>query len=87
MLKGFLNGLVGHLNPKGEGWLIMSDIAEHLGLRTREALLAMFEAAGLTVIDKLDIKPTHAKTQDKTDAIYTARAKEVTSLYRLKATV
>ncbi len=85
MLKGFLNGLVGYLNPKGEGWLIMSDIAEHLGLRTREALLAMFEAAGLTVIEKLDIKPTHAKTQDKTDALYAARAKEVTSLWRLKA--
>ena len=87
MLKGFLNGLAGHLNPKGEGWLIMSDIAEHLGLRTREALLAMFVAAGLTVIDKLDIKPTHTKTQDKTDALYAARAKEVTSLYRLKAAV
>ena len=87
MLKGFLNGLVGHLNPKGEGWLIMSDIAEHLGLRTREDLLAMFDAAGLSLIEKLDIKPTHAKTQDKTDGLYAARAKEVTSLYRLKAAV
>ncbi len=87
MLKGFLNGLVGHLNPKGEGWLIMSDIAEHLGLRTHEALLAMIENAGLTLIEKLDIKPTHPKTQDKTDALYAARAKEVTSLYRLKAAV
>ncbi len=85
MLKGFLNGLVAHLNPKGEGWLIMSDIAENLGLRSREELLAMFVAAGLTLVDKMDIKPTHAKTQDKTDALYAARAKEVTSLYRLKA--
>lgn len=87
MLKGFLKDLSGHLNPKGEGWLIMSDIAEHLGLRTREALLAMFEAAGLTVIDKLDIKPTHAKVQDKTDALHEARSKELTSLWRLKASV
>ena len=87
MLKCFLSGLVGHLNPKGEGWLIMSDIAEHLGLRSREALLAMFEATGLALIDKLDIRPTHPKVQDKTDTLYEARAKEVTSLYRLKAAI
>src|SRR5690606_3191428 len=33
MLKGFLDGLRSHLEPGGEGWLIMSDLAEHLGLR------------------------------------------------------
>ncbi|HYJ40890.1 MAG TPA: class I SAM-dependent methyltransferase, partial [Steroidobacteraceae bacterium] len=35
MLRGFLKKLPGHLEPGGEGWLILSDLAEHLGLRTR----------------------------------------------------
>src|SRR5207244_3857390 len=33
MLKGFLAGLPSHLDGHGEGWLVMSDLAEHLGLR------------------------------------------------------
>ena len=37
MLRGFLDGLAAHLTPGGEGWLILSDFAEHLGLRTRDA--------------------------------------------------
>ena len=87
MLKGFLKDLSGHLNPKGEGWLIMSDIAEHFGLRTREELLAMFKSAGLSVIDRLEIKPTHPKVVDQADALHEARRKEVTSLWRLEANV
>ncbi len=39
MLRGFLAGLAAHLTPGGEGWLILSDLAEHLGLRTRDELL------------------------------------------------
>ena len=31
MLRGFLEGLTAHLEPDGEGWLILSDFAEHLG--------------------------------------------------------
>jgi SAM-dependent methyltransferase len=41
MLRGFLSGLAAHLAPGGEGWLILSDLAEHLGLRTRDELLAI----------------------------------------------
>ena len=39
MLRGFLAGLAAHLEAGGEGWLILSDLAEHLGLRTRAELL------------------------------------------------
>lgn len=85
MLLGFLNGLKAHLAPGGEGWLILSDIAEHLGLRTRDALLVAFEAAGLKVVARLDAKPQHAKARDKTDPLYAARSREVTSLWRLSA--
>ncbi|MDP1766648.1 MAG: class I SAM-dependent methyltransferase, partial [Methylotenera sp.] len=50
MLKGFLNGLAAHLSSDGEGWLVLSDFAEHLGLRTREELLGWITAAGLKVL-------------------------------------
>jgi methylase of polypeptide subunit release factors len=85
MLLGFLNGLAAHLAPGGEGWLILSDLAEHLGLRTREWLLAAFDAAGLNVVARLDTKPTHPRAADDTDPLHAARAAEVTSLWRLAA--
>jgi methylase of polypeptide subunit release factors len=83
MLRGFLGGLAGHLEPTGEGWLILSDLAEHLGLRTRGELLTMIAAAGLTVLERLDIRPEHGKVADKSDPLHAARAAEVTSLWRL----
>ena len=83
MLKGFLSGLAEHLDVGGEGWLILSDIAEHLGLRPRSDLLAWIEAAGLRIIERLDIKPMHPKTADTEDALHAARAAEITSLWRL----
>jgi SAM-dependent methyltransferase len=83
MLRGFLAGLKAHLAPGGEGWLILSDIAEHLGLRSREELLGYIEAGGLTVIDRLDVRPTHPRVADTTDPLHAARAAEVTSLWRL----
>lgn len=85
MLKGFLKGLRTHLTPQGEGWLILSDLAEHLGLRTREDLLALIETAGLRVMERLDISPLHAKTKDEDDPLADARRLEVTSLWRLRA--
>ena len=83
MLRGFLDGLAAHLTPGGQGWLILSDIAEHLGLRTREDLLALIEKAGLSVVGKIDIKPRHVRVFDATDPLHVARAAEVTSLWRL----
>ncbi|KRC78499.1 methylase [Achromobacter sp. Root83] len=85
MLRGFLNGLKDHLTANGEGWLILSDLAEHLGLRTREQLLEMIETAGLRVIEKLDTRPVHGKAKDANDPLFAARSKEVTSLWRLGA--
>ncbi len=85
MLKGFLNGLVDHLEPGGEGWLIVSDLAEHLGLRPREQLLGWIAEAGLEVVARHDVRPTHGKASDADDPLHAARAKEVTSLWRLRA--
>jgi methylase of polypeptide subunit release factors len=85
MLRGFLNGLKAHLAPGGEGWLVLSDFAEHLGLRTREQLLGWIEAAGLAVAGRHDVRPVHPKAQDADDPLHAARAREVTSLWRLQA--
>jgi methylase of polypeptide subunit release factors len=83
MLRGFLAGVGAHLAPTGEAWLVLSDLAEHLGLRSRADLLAMIEAAGLTVIGRNDVRPTHPRAADVTDPLHKARAAEVTSLWRL----
>ena len=83
MLKGFLAGLAQHLTPKGEGWLILSDLAEHLGLRSRAELEAWIAEGGLKVVGKLDTKAAHKKVQDENDPLHAARAAEVTSLWRL----
>ncbi|MDO4969504.1 MAG: class I SAM-dependent methyltransferase [Comamonadaceae bacterium] len=85
MLRGFLNGLRAHLLPGGEGWLILSDLAEHLGLRSRAELEAWIADAGLYVVYRMDTKPVHGKAQDASDPLHAARAAEVTSLWRLAA--
>ncbi len=83
MLKGFLNGLSEHLLPQGEGWLILSDLAEHLGLRSRGQLTQWIDEAGLEVLGRLDIRPEHKKARDPNDPFYEARSQELTSLWRL----
>ncbi|WP_341647180.1 class I SAM-dependent methyltransferase [Thauera sp. SDU_THAU2] len=83
MLRGFLQGLAAHLEAGGEGWLILSDLAEHLGLRSRTELLGWISDAGLQVLGREDVRPRHAKVMDADDPLHAARAAEVTSLWRL----
>ena len=85
MLHGFINALAAHLEPGGEGWLILSDIAERLGLRTRDELLTAIDVARLKVAGRLDVRSHHPKTRDVTDPLHAARAAEITSLWRLTA--
>ena len=85
MLRGFLAGLAAHLEPGGEGWLILSDFAEHLGLRTRDVLLQWIDEAGLVVLGSDDIRPVNTKAADADDPLHAARRAEVTSLWRLGA--
>jgi SAM-dependent methyltransferase len=85
MLRGFLAKLSEHLAPAGEGWLILSDLAEHLGLRTRAQLLEEFAGSGLRVEGRIDVPPRHPRASDEADALHQARAAEITSLWRLAA--
>ena len=84
MLKGFLNGLREHLAEKGEGWLIISNLAEHLGLREPLEVESLITQAGLKIIECLKTRPKHAKASDEDDSLHLARLKEITKLFRLK---
>lgn len=84
MLRGFLSGLAEHLEPAGEGWLIMSDFAEQLGLRSREQLLGWIADAGLETVARHDTRPVHPRATDADDPLHAARSQEVTSLWRLR---
>lgn len=47
MLRGFLDGLTAHLAPGGEGWLVLSDLAERLELRGRgEEITSLWRLTG-----------------------------------------
>ena len=83
MLQGFLAQVKPHLSPGGEAWLILSDLAEHLGLRTRETLLGWIEAGGLQVLGRIDTPAKHPKAMDPQDPLHAARSAELTSLWRL----
>ncbi|MEX8518044.1 MAG: methyltransferase [Leptothrix sp. (in: b-proteobacteria)] len=83
MLRGFLAGLAAHLAPGGEGWLILSDLAEHLGLRSREQLQGWIADAGLAVLEQRSVRPQHPRAADSSDPLHAARAAELTSLWRL----
>ncbi|AGP47683.1 methylase [Psychrobacter sp. G] len=83
MLRGFLQGAKQHLVKQGEVWLILSDLAEHLQLRSRDELLGWFTNAGLEVKYRLDTQPKHGRSQDDTDPLFAARNAEVTSLWCL----
>lgn len=84
MLRGYLDGLADHLAPGGEGWLVMSDLAEHLGLRKPDELRQMIAEAGLAAIDRLDAPPAPKGARDASDPLHFARRKEVVSLWRLR---
>ena len=84
MVKGFLNGVGERLNKNGQAWLIISDLAEHLGLRGPDDLANWISKANLEIIEILKIQPRHSKATDEEDPLHSARSKEVTMLFRLK---
>lgn len=85
MLRGLLQSAKQHLAEHGEVWLILSDLAEHLQLRTRDEFLGWLANAGLAVKYRLDTKAKHGRSQDNTDPLFAARSAEVTSLWCLQS--
>lgn len=84
-LARLLEGLAAHLAPGGEGWLILSDLAERLGLRAEGELERQLAAAGLEVAGGIEATPRHPRSRDPGDPLHQARSREVTALRRLVA--
>lgn len=84
MLRGFLTGLAAHLRPEGEGWLIISNLAELLGLRPATQLQDLITAAGLEVVGSESTPARHSRATDPRDPLHAARRQEVTTLWRLR---
>ncbi len=80
-LNSFLLQAAEHLTEQGKVWLILSDLAEHLGLRSRDQLLNWIQEGGLQVVNKVDVSPKHPKTRNNDDPLFFARSKEMTSLW------
>jgi hypothetical protein len=86
MLLGFLGGLRAHLAPGGRGALLLSDLAELLGLREPGFLDAQLAASGLTRLARFDAAAKHGKARDASDPLHRVRAREVTTLHVLAPT-
>jgi methylase of polypeptide subunit release factors len=83
VLARVVAALPSHLAPGGEAWLVLSDLAELVGLRPRGALEARFAAAGLRLAATFTTRPNHPRARDAADPLAAARAAERTSLYVL----
>jgi SAM-dependent methyltransferase len=82
-LERLVLGLPTRLRPGGEGWVVLSDLAERLGLRAAGHVEALAARAGLAVADRLERRPAHPRAADRADPLHAARAAEVTRVFRL----
>jgi SAM-dependent methyltransferase len=83
-LSRLLAGLPGSLAEGGEAWLVLSDLAERLGLRRPGEVEGAIAAAGLAVVDAIPARPSHPRALDPGDPLHLARRSEVTTLRRLR---
>lgn len=83
-LAGFLAGLRDHLAPGGEAFLVLSDLAERLGLREPGTLEAAFAGVGLRRVEARTAPAAHPRAKDPDDPLHEARAGEVTTLHVLR---
>jgi methylase of polypeptide subunit release factors len=81
-LERLLLALPGRLAPGGEAWIVVSDLAERLGLRPPGTIEALAQRAGLAVLAIREARPAHPRARNREDALHAARAAERTRLYR-----
>jgi methylase of polypeptide subunit release factors len=84
-LARLVAGLPERLVPGGEAWVVISDLAERLGLRPAGHVEALAAAAGLRVVDVREARPSHRRAGDETDVLHAFRSQEVTRLFRIRA--
>lgn len=85
LLDRILSELPARLSPGGEGWMVVSDLGERLGLRRAGHVEEQAKRCGMTVADVLETTPVHPRSRDAADPLHAARSAEVTRLYRLVA--
>jgi methylase of polypeptide subunit release factors len=76
-------GLDAHLRPGGEAWIVISDLAERLGLRPPGHLAALAGAAGWDAEAAFSTAAAHPRARDAADPLHEARSAEITTLWRL----
>jgi methylase of polypeptide subunit release factors len=85
LLSRIVAALPERLLPGGEAWIVVSDLAERLGLRPAGQVEALATRSGLVVAEVLETTPTHPRARDASDPLHAARSAEVTRLHRLVA--
>lgn len=83
-LRRFFERAQAHLTDSGVVWLVISDLAERIGIRRPGLLEQQWTAHGLRLRERFDAKPTHKRTKDAADPLHEARAGETTTLYVLE---
>jgi predicted RNA methylase len=83
-LRAFLAGLREHLAPGGQGYLLLSDLAERLGLRPAGFLEERFREAGLRVAWTKSTGAAHPRAKDPEDPLHAVRSAERVTLYALE---
>jgi SAM-dependent methyltransferase len=84
-LERLVLALPGRLAPGGEAWIVVSDLAERLGLRPPGTIEALAARAGLAVSAVRETRPGHPRAREREDPLHAARAAERTRLYRISA--
>lgn len=83
-LRRFLLDVRTHLSERGVVWLVISDLAERIGIRRPGLLEELWTAGGLRLRERHDTRPTHRRSRDENDSLHEARSSEVTTLYVLE---
>lgn len=84
LLTRFLAELPAHLAPGGLGCLLISNLAELLGLRAATFLADEIGRAGLRIVWKKELPASHPRSKDRDDPLHALRSKEVVTLYGLR---
>jgi SAM-dependent methyltransferase len=82
-LRRLVAGLAARLAPGGEAWLVLSDLAERLGLRAPGQVAELVEEAGLAIAATREAAAAHPRARDRSDPLHAARAAERTRLLRI----
>ncbi len=67
----------------GESRPIISDLAAHPGVRSREELMGWIETGGLGGLEKVDNPARHPRSMDRSDLFFDARSQEVVAFRKV----